>query len=141
MTLEPFFCFTLRFFFSARSSTLTAASAKTSTSSSVNENNPSNWRSHFATDGMMPVSSVNIFATNNEQTPWLTVTLDKISTIELVRVFNRRDGHGTLNTDISIYISCQLFIVLFSLIRDGHIRFKMISIHVTVAFDAFDAKC
>ena len=78
---------------------MTAASAKTSTSSSVNENNPSNWGSHFATDGMMPLSSVNIFATDYEQTPWLMVTLDKNSTIELVRVFNRRDGHGTLNTD------------------------------------------
>ena len=124
MTLEPFSCFPLRFFFSARSSSLTAASAKTSTSSSVNENNPSNWGSHFATDGIMPVSSVNIFATDYEQTPWLTVTLDKPSTIELVRVFNRRDGHGTLNTDkynykyIHVYISCQLFIALF-LIRDG----------------------
>jgi hypothetical protein len=50
---------------------------------------------HNAVDGLKNVTDLNLlFATDYEFYPWLTVTLERLSFVKSVTLYNRADEHG-----------------------------------------------
>nr|XP_019921590.2 uncharacterized protein LOC109618402 [Crassostrea gigas] len=83
-----------------------AAYMRPSSASSVYGNNPSLWGTRYATDGLHSFrKGTEIFASEWEIAPWITITLDGPLVISFVRVYNIDDGGGDRFHDVAFEMS------------------------------------